>query len=391
MNDNINIVLFQQFGHLIFYIDYFFLKWYNIKKLSFKGCEVMAGISNVLYEFVSIIMSILLSLGVIVTPGTDQLITQINADAKLQFVVGGDPQVCNYNPSRETSLIAMCDDIMNAETTLDAFIIAGDIAENGFQDEFDRVKTDIEALPTDHFIMAAGNHDIRLRDYNQCVERFYGFMNSLNEGKENAQIQTQTDKLNYVYDVNGYKFVVMGSDKASFEEAFISDAQLQWLNITLKELTANGDPVFVICHYPLAESHGLPNTWGSANSKPTQNLPTYNPTGDEEETGSIGGTSKEIYDIISSYKNVFFITGHLHTGFGYYTYQTISEENNVQGINVPSMGIDNKDGTYNNPGTAVYVEVTDSKVIFYARDFAQGKYLTTAEFPDAVMEYDIIK
>ncbi len=349
----------------------------------------MAGISNVLYEFISIIMSILLSFGAIVTPGTDQLITQINADAKLNFVVGGDPQVCNYNPTRETNLISFSEDIRNAEHNIDALVMVGDIAENGFQEEFDRVKTDIEGLPVDNYIMAAGNHDIRLRDYEQCVDRFFGFMNSLNEGKENAQMQS--GKLNYIYDVNGYKFIVLGSDKATFEEAFISDAQLQWLNLALKECTANGAPVFVLSHAPLAESHGLPDTWGSANHTPSAALPEYNPTGDEGTTGSIGNSSKEIYDIISSYKNVFFITGHLHTGFGYYTYQTISEENNVQGVNVPSISINNKDGTYNNPGTALYVEVTDSKVIFYARDFAQGKYLTTAEFPDAVMEYDIIK
>ncbi len=356
----------------------------------FKGREVMAGISNVLYEIMSLLMSLLVAIGAVTVPSTDQLINQINDDAKLKMVITGDPQVCNYNPTREANLMAASEDMMNSQITFDAYISVGDIAENGFQDEYDRVTANIATLPVNHFIMAAGNHDIRLREYEQSTERFLTFMNNLNTGKENAQMQTEK-KLNYIYDINGYKFIVMGSDKSAFEEAFISDAQLQWLNLALKEYTANGDPVFVICHYPLAESHGLPNTWGSANSNPTEGLPTYAPTGDEEETGSIGGTSKEVYDIISSYKNVFFITGHLHTGFGYYTYQTISDENNVQGINVPSVSIDNKDGVYNNPGTGVYVEVTDSQVIFYARDFAQGKYLTTADFGEAVKAYDIIK
>ncbi len=349
----------------------------------------MEGISKVLYEIMSLIMSFLMSIGAITVPGTDQIIKQINDDAKLKMVITGDPQVCNYNPTRETNLIASSDDIMNSEITLDAYIMIGDIAENGFQEEFDRVAADIGTLPVNNFIAVSGNHDIRLRDYEQSVDRFFAFMNGLNEGKPDAQMQS--GKLSYVYDVNGYKFIVLGSDKSSFEESFISDAQLQWLNLALKEYTANGDPVFVLCHQPLAGSHGLPNTWGSANSNPTEGLPTYAPTGDEDSTGSVGNQSKDIYDIISSYKNVFFITGHLHTGFGYYTYQTISEENNVQGINLPSVSIDNKDGVYNNPGTGLYVEVTDTQVIFYARDFAQGKYLTTEQFGEAVKTYDLIK
>ena len=343
----------------------------------------MAGISRVLFEFMSLLMSFLLSVGAINTPATDDVIKQINEDAKLKFIVTGDPQLCNYNPTRETNFIAATKDIANAEIRYDAFIIAGDIAENGFQDEFDRVYADINTLPADNFIMVSGNHDIRLREYDQCKDRFLTFMNALNT-EEKA-----VDSLNYVYDVNGYKFIVLASDEARFEDAFISDAQLQWLNLALKEYTANGDPVFVLCHYPLAESHGLPNTWGSANSTPTENLPEYERRNNYDYTGSIGEQNNDVYDIISSYKNVFFITGHLHTGFGYYTYQTINEENNVQGINVPSVSIDNKDGTYNNPATGVYVEVTEDQVIFYARDFGEGKYLTTDDFAETVKAYDI--
>ncbi len=341
----------------------------------------MANISKVLFELVSIIMSLLMSFGAITTPAADDIIKQINEDANLKFVVTGDPQVCDYNPSREANLIALSNDILQAETELDAFIIAGDIAENGMQDEFDRVYEDINAFNCKNFIMAAGNHDIRLREYDQCKERFLNFMNSLN-APENAQ-----QDLHYSYEVNGYTFLVMGSDKADFEKATINDEQLQWLNLALK--AEEGKPVFVICHYPLAESHGLPNTWGSANNPATEKPADFTRKDSYDETGSIGDATNDIYDIISKYENVFFITGHLHTGLGYYTYQTIDAANNVQGINVPSAGIDNKDGVYNNPGTGMYVEVTDDEVIFYSRDFANGKYLTADQFDEAVKVFDI--
>ncbi len=345
----------------------------------------MAHFSDALYELMSIIMSIMMALGMIGTPATDDTLKNIDPNTVLDFVVTGDPQVSNYMPAREANLNSFSQDMLNSEIELDAFIIAGDIAENGFADEFARVYDNINGFNTKNFIMAAGNHDIRLREYEQSKSRFLGFMNDLNKG-ENAQ-----SELHYKYDVEGYTFLVMGSDESAFEEAFISDAQLQWLNVELKEATKTGRPVFVICHYPLAESHGLPGTWGSANSDDVYGkLPTYVAPTDPDMTGSIGDQTNEVYEIINDYKNVFFITGHLHTGFGKNTYQTIDEANNVQGINVPSVGIDNKDGAYNNPGTGLFVEVTPTQVIFYARDFAEGKFLTADQFEYAVMAYDII-
>ncbi len=343
----------------------------------------MVGLEKLFYEFMSLIMSVLMSFGAIAVPGTNDLIRTMNDDAKLQFVVTGDPQVCSYNPEREANLIASANDWKNAQIDLDAFIAAGDIAENGLQAEFDRVYADICDIPADNFIMAAGNHDIRLREYEQCKKTITDFMNALNDGNN-----PQTE-LHYEYDVNGYKFLVVASDEASFEEAFISSAQLQWLNLALKKYTKSGDPVFVVTHYPLAESHGLPNTWGSSNSTPTKGLDEYVRKDSYDYTGSIGEQSNDIYDVISKYNNVFFITGHLHTGFGYYTYQTINAKNNVQGINVPSVSINNKDGVYNNPATGLYVEVTDDEVTFYARDFAEGRFLTTKEFGEAVKTYKL--
>lgn len=350
-----------------------------------KDVFFMAHFSDAIFQLISMIMSLLMSFGAITIPGTEDVIKQIENDTVINFVVTGDTQVCNYNPSRETNLISTAEDLKNAETTIDAFIVAGDVVENGFQDEFDRVYEDIKDINVDNFIMCSGNHDIRLREYEQATSRFINFMNSLNIE------ETAIDGLRYTYELNGYKFIVMASDKHEFEEAFISDEQLQWLNLELKEATAEGKPAFVIAHYPLAEGHGLPNTWGSANM-PGQpgRLPEYTRQDDYDYTGSIGKHSNDVYDILTKYKNVFFITGHLHTGLGINTYQPINAANNVQGINVPSLGINNKDGTYNNPGTGLYVEVTPGEVIFYARDFANGKYLSVDEFSETVAVFPLV-
>lgn len=345
----------------------------------------MAHFSDAIYQLTTIIMSILMALGAITTPTVDDTLRTMDPNTVMEFVVTGDTQVSNYMPDREKPLISLSQDLTNSSIDLDAFIIAGDITENGFQDEYDRIYDDISEINAKNFIMAAGNHDIRLRDYEQSKGRFLDFMNSLN-AEENAQ-----DNIYFKYEVEGYTFLVMGSDEGRFEDAYISSAQLQWLNIELKNATKTGRPVFVICHYPLAESHGLPGTWGSANSDDVYGtLPTYAPDSDLDLTGSIGEQTNKVYEIINDYENVFFITGHLHTAFGKNTYQTIDEEKNVQGINVPAVGIEGKDGVYNNTGTGLYVEVTPDEVIFYARDFEQGRFLTTEDYEQAVKIFPLV-
>ncbi len=344
----------------------------------------MQAIINLFQEIAALLLSFVMLFGGVTTPATSDLLRNFSDDVNIDFVLTGDTQVCDYMPEREANLISFSEDMMNSDLELDAFLIVGDIAENGMQEEYDRITGHIAGYNAKNFIMCTGNHDIRLRDFEQSKERFLNFMNGLN-AEENAK-----DNVYFKYEVNGYTFLSIASDKMEFEEAHISREQLQWLNIELKEATKDGKPVFVLCHQSLAESHGLPNTWGSANSGAgDETLPTYERKDDYDYTGSIGENSNDIYDIISKYENVFFLTGHLHTGFGKYTYQTISEENNVQGVNVPSVGIDNKDGVYNNPGTGLFVEVTDSQVIFYARDFRNGRFLTTEDWSKAVMAFDI--
>lgn len=366
-------------------IDEIYHWCYNSEKYYEEGCEFMAHFSDAIYQLIAMLMSLLMALGAVGTPSTDDTLKNIDPNVVLDFVVTGDTQVSNIMPEREKNLNSFSQDIRNSQIELDAFIVAGDVTENGFPEEYARIYDNINDFNVRNYILCTGNHDIRLNEYEQGTARFFDLMNTLNGG-QNDQNSTY-----YKYMVDGYTFLVLGSDEWRFEDAFISSAQLQWLNVELKEATKTGRPVFVIAHYPLAESHGLPGTWGSANSDDVYGtLPTYVAKENPDLTGSIGEQTNKVYEVINDYKNVFFITGHLHTGFGKNTYQTIDEANNVQGINVPSVGIDNKDGSYNNPGTGLFVEVTPDEVIFYARDFAQGKFLTADQFEQAVKVYPLI-
>jgi hypothetical protein len=195
--------------------------------------------------------------------------------------------------------------------------------------------------------MASGNHDIRLRNYNNSLKAFAGLTNALNG-------DDAMDCYHYSQRIEGYKVIVLGSDRTEMEQAYISDEQLEWLDDEVAG--ENGKPTFVILHQPLKDTHNEKNAFGSITNA----------------CGHVGEQSIAIKKILSKYKNVFLISGHLHSGFGPDSYNNLD---GIHCINVPSMSIENKDGTYNNAGTGYIMEVYKTKVIFRARDFAQGTWV----------------
>ncbi len=311
----------------------------------------MEYLSSAVYKTMAMIMSLLTLCGNITLPSNLTPIDNPESETALATVIAlADTQVCNYNPTREPFLIETSRDIKNSSVPVDALLIAGDVAENGCQSEYDRVYDDLKDCGASQYIFCTGNHDIRLREFEQSQERFFALLNKLNNGEHNQ------NSTYYSTDVNGFKFIVIGSDKTKFEDAYISEKQLEFLNNELKEATKDNKPAFVLCHYPLKNTHGLPDTWSNS----------------LWESGSIGNQNDKVAAVLNRYDNVFFITGHLHTGFGQYTYQNLG---NAHGINLPSLGIKNKDGNCNDRGIGYVIQIFNNKVIFRARNFAKGEYL----------------
>ena len=285
-------------------------------------------------------------------PAADDTIASLDAEnVKVTAVLWADSQVSDYMYSRAEAFEAASKDVANSKENIDALFIVGDITENSHTIEKDLVLDCLSIIDNvDVMLFATGNHDIRLQAYSLALDSFEKFCADANDGKDYTN-----GKMYYTYEINGYKFMVMGSTKAAFEEAVIDDEELAWLNAEVAAATADGKPAFVILHQPLAFTHGLPVTWGSGNNK---------------TAGSVGEASDSIKEILSQYENVFLITGHLHTGFGQYTYDEIGT---IHGINLPSIGIDGADGL--NIPAGMMLEVYEDEVVFRARDFASGKYL----------------
>lgn len=311
-------------------------------------------VQEIFFKLFALIMSLIYSIsGPMVPPSTENPIKPLDAaNANLVFAALADPQISNYMFGRyEVFEGAMMD--LHASERMDAVLLAGDIAENGLAEEYQLVYDGLAGIEGCRYICSTGNHDIRLRAFGQSMDRFYAFANALNNN------ENPIDTPYYSEVVNGYKFIVIGSEKSVFEEAYISETQLEWLESEIAG--ENGKPVFIITHQPLKLTHNLPETWGSGNNV---------------NAGTIGDSSDAIAAIISKYDNVMFITGHLHTGFGEATYETMGK---AHLINLPSLTIENKDGDYNIPGLGYIVEVYDEEIIFRARNLQTGEWLTDCD------------
>lgn len=294
-------------------------------------------------------------------------ITNSSSSVKMSFATWGDPQVSTFMSERGVSAKASAEDLANAKTQIDALVLAGDLTENAKQKEYDELYSYLSQTKVSNFIVAQGNHDIRFDDYSVSKNKFVTFTNKLNA---NAGSSLKVNKMNYSYSVKGYKFIVVGSEKKMPEESYISDAQLKWLDSELKASANSGKPVFVVIHQPLKNTHGLPDTWGNNNLMGA--------------AGTVGEQSDSIQKILNKYKNIILITGHLHTGFGKYSYEKIG---NIHSVNLPSIGINNQDG-YNGPGLGYIAEVFGDKVVFRARDYIKGEYVSSQ---DITIKLDKVK
>lgn len=349
---------------------------------AFEGLKVIAGqigpawvsvkaIFSVFFtKLFAICLSIMYTFNPYSAPSTDDAIKAADeANVRMSFAAWADPQISNYQLKRERYLRAAGDDLKNAEGKIDALLIAGDLAENALECEYDAIYNNLYNSGVSNYLMAVGNHDVRLRKYSDTVERFTSFTNRLNQ---NAQSTLSIDELHYSYEINGYTFIVMGTDKfdkinyTEFEESYFNEKQLNWLDETLSQSTADGKPAFVIIHQTLKDMHGLPNTWNSPIDK----------------AGTVGANSDELYEIMNRYDNVIMLSGHLHTGFGQYTYEMAGK---VHSVNLPSLTINNKDGDYLENGIGYMVEVYDDEVLFRARNFNQGIYV-----PDFDIEIPLV-
>lgn len=307
---------------------------------------IASQVGVIITTFCKLGLAIAVMFGMVAPPSTAEPIEfKDSENVKMSAVFFSDTHVRDTGFS-EYFLQNGFKDIENSEEAFDAFVLVGDVSEFGDKVSYDIAWNTIENYcPVQTVMLVTGNHDIRL-DYDGQTEMF--------REKQSEYLGTEIEKPYYSYDVNGYTFIVLGSDEWQFEKMTLSAEQLSFVDSELARATENGKPAFVVCHEPLENTHGLPEVW---------------------KNGGIGEQSDELFAVLTKYKNVFYLNGHLHDGVYERSLEVLNEENGVYSVNLPAFGKANDYGEILQSGLGTYMEVYENEVVFTARDFKQGKAL----------------
>ncbi len=314
---------------------------------------------HIMYFFSSIIYLFISFVGIIV-PGTNAPYTPVNPDEiRLNVALISDTHIDSSLPAGKLYLAQAFRDIETSTVKTDAVVVCGDLTnygeEQGIVDFFEIMNAN---STIEYKVIAMGNHDIGHTEdlgmtNQQAKDQFLEY--------HNRYLGTNHEKNYYSYDAKGYKFIVLCDDSEDNWDTFeIYDEQAAFLDAELQTASASGLPAFVVCHEPLIGTNGQQTIYGDGGSL------------DEESTA-------RIQPILEKYKNVFFISGHMHQGInGDYTeknlgFRNIETINGVNYVNLPSYLLFNRYGYMGN-GMGMQMEIYENEVVFRARNFSTGDW-----------------
>ncbi len=315
-----------------------------------------------LKTFLSVLMSVLCFCSSLIFGDFAADYEPVKKDCKMQFAVISDIHMTDETARRDILELGLYD-MENAESRLDALVLAGDMTDHALAGEYALLAEAFSKYnPSDNIILSIGNHDT----WNNEIDSDDRFPESERLFIEYSKIisDRELEKVYYSTEINGYKFIVMSSEGDN-TAAYITDKQLMWLDSELTKATAENKPAFVISHWPLENTHGLPGSWG-----------------DDPEDGTFkDNRSKDVKAVLEKYENVFLISGHIHNGFANslerknYSFSTVEKYGSICSVNLPSYMYVGSRGTVAN-GTGLVVEVYDDEVVIRARSFTAGVWYT---------------
>lgn len=241
-----------------------------------------------------------------------------------------------------SSLIQAFDDMRRIETLPGSVCITGDLTENGFSWQYDGLKIATNRFPQLNCTFSMGNHDTGIfstNDFDACSGYFKNFCNA--------------EKTYYDKWICGIHFIVLGSEAQLQDQAYISDAQLSWLSEKLAENADEDKPIFVLCHWPLKDTHQRTN----------------------EDVNNIGAQDERLKEILSDYPQVIYLSGHVHNGLNETTY---IKKDGINCILLPTAKCEGYG--YNTEHVYMYFQVYSDKVKVFARDYQKKQWLDDYSF-----------
>ena len=276
--------------------------------------------------------------------------TTSEENTELTFTVLSDVHLEGNNEDRFNLFGEGIRDI-NANESNDFIVFLGDNTMNGQVVELSAFYSILDEYNTIDTYMVTGNHDLCPSDYNtgdyeDLRDRFFKY--------KNEYIKAQyDDSVYYSYEINGYKFIVLGSESDAGVQEDISDEQFAWLESELKNAEENGNFIFIFNHYPLN------NTWA-----------------DVWPEGHIGEDSDRLYKLFTQCENrIYYFSGHLHMGL-FEDWRGVITDGNITFINVPSFGSENNaiDADIKDVGLGLQVEVYKDHMVIRSRNFAKHEW-----------------
>lgn len=330
----------------------------------------MAVFQSIMTNFTTFLMAIILT--VIPYAGFElPVIDNKEEDCLLTMELISDVHIEEKELFRKAFMVAGFRNLERAKVDIDGILVAGDItnyADEPALSEYFRIIKDYSPAPV---ITIAGNHDIGHvgdRDVTDITreEAMANFIRYNNE-----YMGTSYEHNYFSTEINGYKFIALGDeviDGGHWDGMDISAEQMAFLDRELA--SANGEPVFVCCHWPVDGMNGQEIIYPD---------------------GEIELEKNDIKSVMEKYKNVFYISGHIHGGIKstaaaeYSGLSNVEQVNGVTYISLPTYGIVNSFG-YPWSGTGMQMEVYEDHIIFRPRNF-----ITNAWFTNSVYTIDIVK
>ena len=324
----------------------------------------MKVFQSIMSNFTTFLMAIILT--VIPYAGLElPVIDNAEDDCLMTAQLISDVHIEENELFRQFFMISGLTNLRFAKADVDAVVIDGDITNYADEPSLAKYYDIISKYSPVPVITAAGNHDIGHvgdRDVTDITreEAKANFIRYNNE-----YMGTDNTENYYVTEINGYKFIVLGDDVIDgghWDGMDISPEQMAFLDSELA--SANGEPVFVCCHWPVDGKNGQEIIYPD---------------------GQIELDKNDIKSVMEKYENVFYISGHIHGGIkstaaaDFCEMANVEQENGVTYVSLPTYGIVNSFG-YPWSGTGIQMEVYEEKVIFRPRNFITNAWFTNAVY-----------
>ena len=259
-------------------------------------------------------------------------------ECKLNFSVLSDSHIEGNNSARYRVFAKYLKDVRRNQSGNDAVVFLGDNTMNGNSTENMLFHGTVARLLKGQKVLPVlGNHDIGNGegDYRQLQNRWYAYTEAFFDKKLTVP---------YYYEViDGYYFIILGTEEHTSNHMSLSDDQLAWLSFTLEDAARSEKPVFVFSHHPERASYRINADY------------PYSLT-----------------DILTQYAedhDLFYFSGHTHrtlTKSSFNTYYNFPE------TNLPCLTklTGEKDDTVtDDTGEGVEVEVYENEVVIRGRSF----------------------